>query len=207
VKIYDKAGNEQDWDWVEQKFGPVGIVCDEPDRPYGVSELREVEGPADLSVYVRDENGNLQEGVEVAFWWPDAPFDEGAMGVHCSYRRCVTGKTNHEGRTGLSMGSGSYYFPWAHPERPTPGPHAVWLYGERQSPVVTGLGMLGETEHIHLDVTMTKKADVPPPPPPPPPPPWPPPDPDPDPEMTEAEFWQGVLDRLDRIIELLEGAL
>jgi len=162
VKIYDMHGNERDWAWAHERFGAIALSCSDANPPYRATKLYEIEGPTDLNVYVYGENGDPEKDIEVAFYWPDAPFDSGAPS---GFRRCITGKTNAEGRCGFAMGGGAYYWP------PGGGPHAVWLYGDQLSEIVSGLGMLGGTNHIHLNVVYQKINTSEPPPPPSPPPP------------------------------------
>jgi lysozyme len=66
----------------------------------------------------------------VTFGWPDGS---------------AQGPVEAKGSIGFGMGSGAYYFP------PATGPHWV-VVGDCS---VDGLGMLGGTEHRHIDVTVS----------------------------------------------------
>ena len=92
---------------------------------------------------VRD--GRPVIGKKVAWYWPDAPVDPNAGGWGRADQHDTS--TNNMGSVDLCMGGGAYYFP------PNGGPHAVWVYGLGQnSELVSGLGMLGGTNHDHIDV-------------------------------------------------------
>jgi len=84
-------------------------------------------------------------GKKVAWYWPDAPVDPLAGGWGRADQNETN--TNNMGSVDLCMGPGAYYFP------PGGGPHAVWVYGNStNSELVSGLGMLGNTNHDHLDL-------------------------------------------------------
>lgn len=69
-------------------------------------------------------------GTVVTFGWPDGS---------------VQGPVEAKGSIGFGLGHGAYYFP------PSTGPHWV-VVGDCS---VDGLGMLGGTEHRHIDVTVS----------------------------------------------------
>jgi hypothetical protein len=184
MNIYDKEGVLRDQAWLEAEFGAV--VVEAGAGPYQVAELHEADGHSSVIVTVKDANGASVPGVRVAFYWPDAPEEPGS-GWH---ERCVYGDTNESGQIGFGMGPGAYYWP------PGGGPHAVWIYGADQSDMISGLGMIGGTNHRHLDVVFQEGGSPPEPPEPPP---------------TE-DFETAVLERLDevirqlnRIVDLLEA--
>lgn len=103
-------------------------------------------------VHVLDEAGRPMAGVEVVFFWPDAPIDS-SLGW---YGRGVVGVTNHEGVIGFGMGEGAWYFP------PRIGPHSVWIKGQGKSQLVDGIGMVGGSNHKHVNVWYRKVAPQPP---------------------------------------------
>ena len=92
----------------------------------------------------------------------------------------VKARTDGGGAAGLGMGVGGWYDP-----AEVKGPH--WVCADNLC--VEGLGMLPLSNHIHPDVTFRVKNAGPPAPEPP----------------TLDELWQGLYDRLDRLIELLEA--
>jgi hypothetical protein len=101
------------------------------------------------------------------------------------------------------MGRGDYYFP------PEGGASAVWVASSAgPSDYISGLGMLGGTNHRHIDVFYQLQAvegKPPEPSPTPTPPPTPTPTPTPTPHPPEEEDnWEKLFNRLDRMIELLE---
>ena len=166
MKIYDKSGTERDQAWLQQEFGAVKV--DEGDGDWHVAELRESEGPAATVVTVLDADGKPVQGALVARWWPD-PELPGLPSELASWRpNGVYSETEANGVIGFGMGDGDYYWP------PNGGASEVWIDydGDR----VAGLGMVGGTNHRHLDVVFQ---DLPDPPPEPEPPEPEPPNPEP----------------------------
>lgn len=149
--IYDFNGNVSDDVWLHSTFGEV-VVADDERKQYSVNALRARTGDASIVVRVIDEAGNAIPGVKVVFSWPDAPVDE-SLGWHS---RGVVGETNEEGCVGFGMGPGAYYWP------PAGGPHSVWIYGVGTSQAVGGLGMIGATNHDHVNVEFIRGAIDPP---------------------------------------------
>jgi hypothetical protein len=144
LTIHDLEGVEQDWDWLSGTFGAVTLQ-----RGIGgasVRELSTIEGPSTLVVRVEDAHGDPLEGVPVVFYWPDAPSllpEQQACGLD----RGIVGLSKSNGNAEFGMGGGAYYFP---PDER--GPHSVWVVVPGGSTdCLGGLGMLGGTNHIHLD--------------------------------------------------------
>lgn len=141
LTVYDLGGVEQDWGWLTETFGAVTLA-----RGTGratVRELRAIEGPATLVVRIEDADGNALEGVPVIFYWPDAPWLPPEQQA-CGLDRGLVILTKSNGNAEFAMGGGAYYFP------PDGGPHVVWLPTEGTD-CLRGLGMLGGTDHTHLD--------------------------------------------------------
>ena len=207
-KVYDRQGQEQDWDWLIAEFGAIDLAPAEAPagagQVYRIVELREVVGPAVEVVHVEDEDGTPLEGIRVVRHWPDAPLLPEWSPPTSRWRdRGVFGSTNANGDIGFGMGHGDYYFP------PKGGASAVWVADESgASDFITGLGMLGGTNHRHLDVHFQRRdAEGPEPSPEPAPPPPAPPEPAPEPPPAapeEGDHWGQLFQRLDRIIQLLE---
>jgi hypothetical protein len=144
VLILDQNGVEQDWDWLRTNFGGVEITRTASGPAYRACVLQEIEGPATQVVKVT-EGDNPQAGVTVIRYWPDAP----ALPAELVgwYDQGVYDDTNAAGQVGFPMGFGDYYFP------PGAGASSVWVAdASYPSDLVGGLGMLGGTNHIHLDV-------------------------------------------------------
>lgn len=176
MKIYDVMGNERDWAWLVEKYGPLVIhladagpgwrlaeIHEDADLPPNVSTTRAI-GPMAAStivVKVLAADGRPAPDVPVAWYWPDAPKNEAGMPsnglpVGMAWGRADgPGHTNMNGDVGFAMGGGAYYFP------PCIGPHAVWIWGAN-SDVVFGLGMRGATNHDHLNLTFRQTAEEPP---------------------------------------------
>jgi hypothetical protein len=140
--------------------------------------------------------------------WPDAPqLPDWPKPISMWRKRGVFGGTNMNGDIGYGMGHGDYYFP------PDGGASSVWVADESgPCDLVSGLGMLGGTNHRHLDVFYrlqdVEEPPTPPPPPsppPPPPPPTPPPPPPPPPPPSPEDRWQQLFDKLELIISMLES--
>jgi hypothetical protein len=62
----------------------------------------------------------------------------------CGKTRGDLGYTEPSGKIGFGMGGGSYYFP------PDGGPHVLWV-ATGGTDCLGGMGMLGGTNHYHLD--------------------------------------------------------
>jgi hypothetical protein len=207
-KILDQQGQEQSWDWLVANFGAINL-----ERPavttgkvFRVVKLQDAEGAAVQIVQVFGLDGIPMSGVGVVRWWPDAPKLPGWGDEVSQWRkRGVYGLTNLAGDIGFGMGHGDYYFP------PDGGASGVWVADIKgQSDFVSGLGMLGGTNHRHIDVFyQLVDLDLPPVEPPDEPPDQPPdkpPDEPPDkpPDQPPADPWPVLFEKLDRIIALLE---
>ena len=177
-KILDRQGHEQDWNWLVANYGAINLqraeISEGERLAFRITKLQESEGPAVQVVRVTVDGGEPLEGVSVVRHWPDAPDLPVWPPPSSRWRdRGVHGKTNVEGDIGFGMGRGDYYF------APSGGASAVWVADAAgPSDFLSGLGMLGGTNHRHLDVTFQLEGaaePTPPPPPPPTPPPVPPP--------------------------------
>lgn len=135
LAIYDLEGQPQDWAWLQETFGAV--VLERGDGSACVSELRAIEGPATLVVNVGEP------GIPVVFFWPGAPELAPEMWA-CGLTQGLIIYSKENGKAGLAMGGGSYYWP------PGGGPHTIWI-PTAGTDCLSGLGMLGETNHRHLD--------------------------------------------------------
>jgi len=224
-QVIDKFGNHKTLAWLYDQFGPVAVEAPAQPAPprglrpsaaapagppgragqarYTVTQLRENDdlGPeaaqvklkllrgidACSSIFVRvlDKDGNPVVGALVAFSWPDAPPAPGSGWTE----KCVSGYTKDDGFASFAMGGGAYYFP------PNRGPHQVWIWGPGTSEIVRGLGMIGGTNHRHLDVVFQEAGGTPPPPPD-----------DPDVAAARAEIHAALLE-MDASITHLEAAL
>jgi hypothetical protein len=128
--------NLRDMNWVAQTYGSWiekatpgadGLV-------FRVVELWEIEGPVTIKVWVRDSGGAPLTGVAVRCSW----------GGEEEVRQ-----TEADGSTSLcAMGIGSYI----DPHNPGGGAYSMEILGGFPSDIARGLGMLGKTNHRHLDV-------------------------------------------------------
>jgi CRP-like cAMP-binding protein len=133
VKVFDMNGQPQDLDWANQKYGawieyaqPSGGAC------FRIVELKERSGPANIDVWLQDENGNPMPNMSVRFDWPG---DE------------VVQATNSEGKVGFALGMGSYIY-----DPHVGGPHTIRVVCEYPSDVARNWGHLAGTPHDHLDI-------------------------------------------------------
>ena len=184
-KIFDQQGQEHDWAWLVANFGAINLerAGATTGKVFRVVKLQDAEGPAVQIVQIVDQDGKPMGGVGVVRWWPDAPKLPGWGDEVSQWRkRGVYGPTNPSGDIGFGMGRGDYYFP------PAGGSSGVWIADVKgQSDFVSGLGMLGGTNHRHVDVFyQLVDLDAPPVEPP-------------------ADPWPALFEKLDRIIALLEA--
>lgn len=137
-----------------------------------LSLVRPFEAAAIICQFLH-EDGLPAGGLRVAWYWPDAPEDihigpEGGVPGIVRSNRGVHGQTNLMGIIGHPMGGGAFYWP----SQGQIGPHATWAYGTAtKSDVIAGLGMLGGTNHDHLDAIFEQVTEGTAPPPQPPTPP------------------------------------
>ena len=145
-----------DMAWVESEYGSTYQRADEPSIAaaglvFRLVEFAEREGPSNIDVIIVDQAGEPLPGVAVAFSWPDAPDlsrpDEW-------YPRKITSVTDVAGRVGFALGGGAYL-----DDCGGGGPHAIWVSEPGVDPETTQpsdladrLGMLGGTNHRHLDL-------------------------------------------------------
>lgn len=152
VKVFDKTGVQRDWAWLQAKYGNVRLYDGshgDSNEYYRLTELREKEGPATCVVSVFDEAGKPIKRAVAQGWrdGPQLPDDmDPAGGLPAGYpNRGHAAFPNGNGDAGFGWGQGEYYDPTK-----AEGAHYYWVC-TFASDVVTGLGMLPLTEHLHLD--------------------------------------------------------
>ena len=126
-------GNPRDMNWVTQTYGSW-IERGTPGADgsiYRIVELREIEGPVTIKVWVRDSAGNPWPGVSVRCSWP------GGEEI----------KPTEEDGTVSLCAMGDYISPWG-----SGGARSMEVLGDVPSDIARALGMLGKTNHRHLDV-------------------------------------------------------
>jgi hypothetical protein len=196
-RILDQQGQEQDWNWLIAHFGAIHLERAEVSEGsvYRVIKIQDAEGPAVQVVNVTEPDDMPIEGIKVVRYWPDAPPLPAWPSPTSMWRnQGVYGTTNINGDIGYGMGHGDYYFP------PSGGASAVWVADQAgPSDFVSGLGMLGGTNHRHLEVYFQLQPAQAPPIEPPVEPPDEPPD-----DLPEVR-WQQLFAKLDQIITMLEG--
>jgi hypothetical protein len=158
IRIYDfdhGPGDAQTVDeaWLMETFGNVQVHdavarfgLQPGDWYYKLVYLDARVGDANIIINVRDEDGQPVEGAVTVFGWPDAP-PHGLSPDWQWTETGVPGPTNAKGDAGPGLGPGAYYSP----DKGERGPHFVWIAG-LPSDYVDGLGMLGMTNHAHLNL-------------------------------------------------------
>ena len=152
-----------DMAWVASEYGftvdraPDGWTGSAP-YVYRLVGLVERVGPSNIDVYVIDEAGSPIVGVRVAWWWPDVGSASGAVATSTDewYASMLPGTTEASGRVGFML-AGSAYLPCCG----CGGPHAVWISEPSASGAVPSdragaLGMLGGTNHRHMDLVFQR---------------------------------------------------
>jgi hypothetical protein len=195
--IIDQDGQEQNWDWLAANFGSVELVrpqvSAEHTAVYRLCRLLDVEGPAAQVVHVLDQDGNPLEGIRVVRHWPGAP-DLPAWSPPISRWQAqgVHGLTGRGGQLGFGLGADERY------SAPNGGPGSIWIADEAgPSDLISGLGMLENTEHRHLNLfyQLQEVASIPAPPVE---------EPIPPPQALPDNPWGVILDKLDQITKLVE---
>jgi len=176
VRIHDASGAERDWAWVRQKYGNVQVhetPFHADDETYRLVELREKIGPSSCVVRVLDENGEPVHRAVAQGWQDGDPLPEDMdplNGLPQGYpNRGNAAFPNEHGDVGFGWGGGEYYDPATQE-----GAHYYWVC-TFYSDVLTGIGMLPNTEHAHLEPVfqrVTEDQPGPEPGPEPPPPVW-----------------------------------
>jgi hypothetical protein len=145
-----------DMTWVGSEYGSEvqradSAWADEHGAVYRLAALVERVGPSNIDAFVVDQAGAPLPGIPVAFYYdsletPSRP-DEW-------YPVKLEAVTDAQGRAGFALGSGAYL-----PACGAGGPHAVWVSEPGEPPDTTvasdladRLGMLGGTNHRHLDL-------------------------------------------------------
>lgn len=149
VQIYDCDGAPASQDWLYERFGNVRWEVFEGPR---LSALRSCCGDcaAAFVVHLQDEQGNPVPNAMVVFAWDGAPWLPSEL-YHGNYMHGVYGPTNENGDIGFGMGHGAYYFV------PDGGPHFAWV--GNSGDILFGIGMLGGTNHEHVDAQWTLAQD------------------------------------------------
>lgn len=170
--IYDYEGNVRDVGWMFDEFGtvswtPASAYKDKvTSTVFKLIELRAQCDYATLKVVVLDENGSPLPGVNVVRYWPGAPplpdFSNSTASQWTTVG--VYGATGADGAIGFGMGTGDYYF--ADTQMGVSSIYVASLDG--YSDWLLGLGMLGGTNHCHLDSVFQRVSSEEPPTPVPP---------------------------------------
>jgi len=133
VKVYDMNGLPRDLEWANQKYGAwIEFAQPSAGTCFRLVEMRERSGPANIDVWVRDENGDPIPNMTLRFDWPGEE---------------VVQATNAEGKVGFALGMGSYIY-----DARVGGPHTIRVLCEHPSDVARNMGHLAGTPHDHLDI-------------------------------------------------------
>jgi len=130
MKIYDFSGQARDLLWLSAEWG---VEIDRTQVKTGmqgnfiVTELREVEGPSEYQVWVRNADGTPYSGIKIGRYWPPDPDHPNTTGApnewgvggcpdnvvcppEAKYRTKI-GITGASGYCGFSAGTGDYAGP------------------------------------------------------------------------------------------------
>jgi hypothetical protein len=152
----EQACTPSDMAWVASEYGTTVLRADSAainasGKGFRLIALVEREGPSNLDVFVVDEAGAPLSGIPVAFYFSSAP-DTSRPDEW--YPVKVTGMTEASGRVGFALTSSAYLDTCG-----GGGPHAIWISQPDSEPettvpsdLVDELGMLGGTNHRHLDL-------------------------------------------------------
>ena len=152
-----------DMTWVGAEYGSVVERADaakvqSAGQVFRLVALVEREGPSNIDVFVADMDGSPLSGVPIAFYFSSAP---DASRPDEWYPVKVTGVTEASGRVGFALTSSAYLDTCG-----GGGPHAIWVSAPGAAPDTTvpsdladHLGMLGGTNHRHLDL-LFQRTDV-----------------------------------------------
>ena len=157
VKVFDITGQQKDWAWVVEQYGPLDIREAEPWKQADGSmqvlrlvELRENFGPATCIAKFLKEDGTPLVGKNAAWWYSTAPMLPDGINPPTSVwePRADVGQTNGEGIIGFAMSEdGTYY-----PDQGVAGPYGTWLFSTTWScDGYFGIGLKAGTDHGHLD--------------------------------------------------------
>ena len=149
-----------DLDWVDRVYGlevkrPPKSWTSGSSHTYRLVGLVERVGPSNVDVYVYDENGSPLQNVEVAWWWNGVAGSGSAVVPASSVEwksHFIPAKTGAKGRAGFGLYGSAYIDNCG-----AGGPHAIWISdgsGSRvvASDLVSKIGMLGGTNHRHLNL-------------------------------------------------------
>lgn len=170
-EIYDKSGTRRDMAWLRQIYGNVQFLDAGAGSKFRLVRVDETEGPAVLKVRLLNATGQPHAGQPVANHWPDPSLPYlGNSGLKTLWRdRAVYQSTDSAGFTGFGLGTGSYIG-----DLQQGGPHTIWVLSPSlASDGMSGLGMLGGTNHagpLFLTFQVGEDTATPPAPPTPPPP-------------------------------------
>ena len=143
--VFDKTGTRRDWAWLRANYGNVQFLDAGAGAKFRLARVDVTEGPATLKARVLDAQGAPHGGQPVANNWPDSTLpDLRNAGLMTLWKdRAVYQQTEQSGFTGFGLGPGSYIR-----DLGAGGPHTVWVLSPSlPSDGISGLGMLGGTNH------------------------------------------------------------
>jgi hypothetical protein len=170
--------------WLRGKYGNVQFLDAGTGGKFELARVDETMGTALIKVLVLGENEQPAQGQPVANRWPDPSLPDltGSGSQTLWHDRAHVQNTDANGMTGFGLGGGSYIA-----DLSVGGPHTLWVLSPtRPSDGLSGVGMLGGTNHAGpLSLTFrVVDQDTPPTPAPP---------------TSDA-----AMDRLDEILEKLD---
>lgn len=146
-KVYDKSGVERDLDWLKRTYGAEYVPVSDPSKPhFKLLSVQGRTGPAEITIWVRTQEGIGWGGCMVACSWPDASVDlttPDAQAFKTIYApRADVKLSEADGKAGFGTGRGDFM--------PVVGSgvRAGWiLHNLYPSEVLCKIGQLGGTDH------------------------------------------------------------
>lgn len=152
IEVLDRDYQPKTLAWAKAEYGIdfTQPQVAEGELAYFLVGLYEKTGESSHITKVVDAQGNPLEGEDVTFYWPSSPDppDPPTELYPTDHRQNFThGLTNENGDIGPGMGTGAYI------SKGECGPHEVWVRHPTTFSVhVKCIGMLGSTNHDHLNL-------------------------------------------------------
>lgn len=144
--VFDLNGKKRDMEWLREKYGNVQFLDAGPGRKFKLMRVDETVGPAVIKVRVLNEAGQPQAQQPVANHWPDPNLpDLRNKGIKSLWHdRALSQNTGPDGFSGFGIGPGSYIRNFEEG-----GAHTLWVLSPSlPSDGLSGVGMLGGTNHM-----------------------------------------------------------
>jgi len=167
-EVRDRHGAVRTLDWAWQEYGVLWWPAPQSDgSKFALTNIRETDGPAIITVVVVDENGSPQRHQPIANHWPDETLQDLTRGGLKTlwHHRALVQETDNRGVTDFPFGGGSVI-------KDTDGghiggPHTLWVLSPSlPSDGLARVGWLGGTNHrglLELVFRIVREEPQPPP--------------------------------------------